>query len=245
MSDPLFLLYHRHVAMASDRQLRFADFLQHHAPGAGYNYTISTGSLTFGDGLLRFEAHDLGSHAAPDNSWLWAWNNPHLALTPANQELARRARELGQRAGVPALLAEGPIDLGRLFGKELSEHAVHAFAAVVGGELGYDAYYRMPFEHGQAVALVRDERLRFAEALPLNRILNVFTQLIANLPVYHHRLAFVGYGQAYGLTVTEEGDRVVLSDGRGPELVGTFDHLARLTNLEGTVLPQGDGPASP
>src|SRR5262249_7972088 len=100
VDQALLTLYHRHVAVAFDRQMRLADFLdRYEASGKPYVYTISTATLEFGD-AVRFTALDLGSHADPDNSWLWAWCNPHLKLTTANRKLGKAVRDLGADAGI-------------------------------------------------------------------------------------------------------------------------------------------------
>jgi hypothetical protein len=236
VDERLLALYLRHVGMGFDRQLRLGEYLQQNAEGQEWGYTTSTATLTFGSNV-RFEAHDLGSHADPDNSWLWVWNNPHLQLTPANHELAKAVRLLGSKTGIKVFSAKRQFDLGPLLG-DLSEHAAHVFGMVLGGELGYDAYYTMPFQHGRYTALIRDERLRFTEDYPISHILSVFPQTIGALPVYDHRAAFIAYAEAYHLTLTQEPDRIVATAPEGGELVAAFDGQRRLKELKGTVGPK-------
>src|SRR4051794_14669137 len=104
MDEQLIALYHRHVAAAYDRQMRLADFLEREAPGENWDYQISTATLRFGS-RVSFAAHDLGSYADPDNSWMWVWCNPHLNLTPANREVAAAVQRMGQERGIPAFTA--------------------------------------------------------------------------------------------------------------------------------------------
>src|SRR5262245_10051969 len=144
MDQALLALYHRHVAAAFDRQMRLADFLEREeAAGKPFKYTISAATLVFDD-AVSFSALDLGSHADPDNSWLWAWCHPHLKLTPANQQLGQAVRKLGQRAGVAAFSADRQVSCDDLLGPDVSPVAAHLFAAIVVGELGFDAYYTIP-----------------------------------------------------------------------------------------------------
>jgi hypothetical protein len=239
MNQALIALYLRHVGIGFDRQLRLAEFLEREAAGQDWNYTISTATLTFGADV-RFEAHDLGSHAAPDNSWLWAWANPHLKLTAANRELAAAVRSLALAAGVPEFAADRQFDLGPVLGELLSGQAAHVLALVIAGELGYDAYYTLPFAHGRAAAVIRDDRLRFVEDNPLNRIAFVFPQVLSALPILDHRAALLGYARALGVTVVaEEPGSVRLAAAGGGEQTATFDQLGRLTRLEGTIAPGG------
>src|SRR5690242_12884081 len=115
MDQALLALYNRHVGAAFDRQMRLADLLEREAGGEAWNYTISTACLEFGTSV-RFEALNLGSHADPDNSWLWAWCNPHLNLTPANRELGEAVRKLGRDAGIVALVADRQVSCADLLG---------------------------------------------------------------------------------------------------------------------------------
>ena len=235
MDQAIITLYHRHVAAAYDRQRRLADFLDQNASGEDWNYTISTATLELG--TLCFEALYLGSHADPDNSWLWAWCNPHLNLTPDNRELADAIHKLGRDVNIPAFAAEGQVSCDDLLGPDVSPHSAHAIAAIVAGEFGFDAYYTIPFEHGRAAAVIRDDRLRMEVPNPIARIIIIFPQAIAALPVLNHREAFVAYARWYGLAVKETPEGASVLD-KGKELVkAEFDHLQRLTKLTGTVSP--------
>jgi hypothetical protein len=100
----------------------------------------------------------------------------------------------------------------------------------------------MPYDGGEALALVRDDRMRAAEKKPLVRIVTLFPQLFDAMPVFDHKAAFVGYAQDYGLTVAEEGHAVRVADG-DDYVLATFDSLGRLTQLEGTVNPEKPKPA--
>jgi hypothetical protein len=234
MDQNLIALYLRHVAAAFDRQMRLNAFLEEQTDGSLYKYTTSTATLDFGD-TVRFEALDLGSHADPDNSWLWTWCNPHLNLTPANRKLGKAVRELGKCSGIAALSADRQVALDDLLGPEVSSVAAHAFAAIVAGELGFDAYYTMPFEHGRFAAVIRDDRLRTGVPDPVARMLTVFPQALAAFPVPDHRVAFAAYARWYGLPIRETPQTIhVLADGKDA-LKAKFDRRGRLTELKGTV----------
>lgn len=182
MDHALIALYHRHVAAAFDQQMRLLDLLEQDASGQPWNYKISTATLTFGDGVC-FEALDIGSHADPDNSWLWAWVHPHLKLTPTNRKLGSRVRKLGQKVGVTAFEADCQISCLDILGDELSPIAAHVFSVVIARELGFDAYYTMPFEHGRASAVIRDDRLRQDRSNPAARIMRIFSEVLNGFPV--------------------------------------------------------------
>jgi hypothetical protein len=236
MDATLLELYHRHVAMGYDKQMRLNELIQSQAAGQPWEYTISAGTLRFGDGLT-FEALDLGSHANPDNSWLWSWGDPSLKLTPANRDLGEAVKRLGRAAGIAALEADEQVSCEGLFGPDVSCVAAHAMAVIVGGELGFDAYYAMPYEHGTTVALIRDARLRAAPAAVVSRILTTFTAVISSFPVLDHRAAFLGYVRSNGLEVKAgEKEARVLVDGE-EAATATFDRLNRVTELA-KVSPQ-------
>src|SRR5262245_26296850 len=152
MDAKLLDLYHRHVVMGYDKQMRLKELIQQKGAGQPCQYTASAGTLRFGDGLT-FEALDLGSHASPDNSWLWSWGDPALKLTPANRELGEAVKRLGRAAGIAALEADGQVSCADVLGPAVSTVAADAMACIVAGELGFDAYHAMPKEQGTAVAL--------------------------------------------------------------------------------------------
>jgi hypothetical protein len=237
MDEQLIALYHRHVAAAYDRQMRLADFIERAAPGENWHYQTSTATLRFGS-QVTFAAHDLGSHADPDNSWMWVWCNPHLNLTPANREVADAVQRMGQERDIPAFTATGYFDVGPILGDQLSGIAAHVFGIVVGGELGYHAYYTMPFANGRFTVLLRDDRLRCDEPYPLVRISSVFPQTLTSYPVLNHRTAFLGYLDWYGYTPEVEGQSVrVVEDGE-EVMRAEFDELNRMTNLTGRLRGQ-------
>ncbi len=230
MKPQFIALYHRHVAMAFDRQMRLNEFLNEQASGGGWEYTTSKSMLTFGTSV-RFEAHDLGSYAAPDSSWLWGWNNPHLALTEANSQLKNAVQQLGTEIGVPELCAEEQFSVKGLIGERLREYAADVFSMVLSRELGYDAYYKIPIEHGNATVLIRDHRLQFGEKLPLARIATNFPRTISAMPVTNHREAFTGYAEAYKLKLTSTPDSITATSGSDEQLVAMFDGKNRMVNL--------------
>ena len=239
MDEQLIALYHRHVAAAFDRQLRFNDFLDRKAGGADWEYDTETATLVFGK--LKFEALVVGSHAFHNNSWLWAWSNKHLRLTITNRALGDTVRSLVHRLGVHALAAPG-FSIEPLLGPELTEDAAHVFGMILTRELGYNAYYLTPYDGGTGLTIIRDRRLDFTERRPLVRIITVFPQVIDTLPIFNHRSAFTSYAADLGLPVTEVPGGMRVTHGKD-EIVATFDDLNRLINLEGTVTAEVLNPA--
>jgi len=239
MDEQLIALYHRHVAAAFDRQLRFNDFLDRKAGGEDWEYDTETATLAFGK--LKFEALVVGSHAFHNNSWLWAWSNKHLKLTVTNRALGDTVRMLVHRLGVHALAAPG-FSLEPLLGPELTDDAAHVLGMILARELDYNGYYLTPYDGGAGLTIIRDKRLNFTERRPLMRIITIFPQVVDALTVFDHKTAFTSYAVSYGVAVTEEPGRVRLTHGKD-ELVATFDDLNRLTGIEGTVTAEVLKPA--
>jgi hypothetical protein len=234
MDPALIDLYHRHVAADYDRQVRFGDFLEAEEIGEEWEYTISTATLLLG-GHLQFEALDLGSHAEPDNSWLWAWCNPHLKLTPANKELSEAVRQLGRDFGIAVFGADRQVSCAEHLGEALSPDTPHIFAAIVVGSLEFDAHYAVKFKYGWAVVVIRDPRLQARAPDPVARILSIFPRVLARRTVLDHRAAFEAYVRWYGFAVEETPEGVrVLADGK-EVLTATFDEQRRMTELKGKL----------
>ena len=99
------------------------------------------------------------------------------------------------RLGVPTLAHAG-FALEPLLGTELTEHAAVVVGVILSRELEYDAYHIVPEEGHDSGVLVRDERLKFAERHPLQRVLTVFPKVIAAAcRVFDHRAALADYAR--------------------------------------------------
>ena len=232
MDQQLDDLYHRFVGRAFDRQLRLAEFQERKAPGEDWDFDTESAILNFGP-KLQFVAPMVGSHAHHNDSWMWSWANRTIKLSITNRALGDTIRAMAHRAMVPEF-AKNAFPLEPLIGEELTRHAVHFFGSILVGELDYDGYFVAPYDGGQALLLLRDDRLRVNEKHPLARVLSVFPQAIAALPVPNHRDAFTNYVRSYGLTFTEEGGQVKVTGSEKGELTATFDERGRLTSLVGT-----------
>jgi hypothetical protein len=231
VDEQLVALYHRHVAAAFDRKLRLAAFVEDKAGKVKWKYEVGTAALVCGP-KLKFEAPLLGSHAHGNDSWLWAWSNKNLKLTLTNRALGDLVRVTAHRIGVP-MLAHPGFSLEPLLGPELTKHAAEILGCVLSRELDFDAYHIVPEDAYDSTILVRHEKLKAPEKYPLHRVMTVFPQVVAALPLFNHREALSEYAHEYGLNVTAESGTLRISDGKG-ELSATFDAHDRLANLGGT-----------
>jgi len=157
-----------------------------------------------------------------------------MKLTPANQKLAMNVQKLGRKTGISALNADRQVSCDELLGDDLSPIAAHVFALIVMGELGFDAYYTMPFPNGRFATVITDERLRAAPSNPSARILSVFPQVLSDFPVFDHRAAFNSYVESYGLTAESREETVRVLDAGVETLEATFDGSNRMINLTGS-----------
>ena len=235
MDQQFLALYDRHVGSAFDRQRRFAGYLERKAPGVKPELHSDTATLTVGP-RLKFEAELLGAHVFGNRSWVWAWTNRHAKLTLTNRALGDAVRAVAHRLGLHALTAPG-FPLIPLLGDELAPNAAHVIGTVLAAELSFDAYFVAPYDGGEAVALIRDERLRVSEKNPLRRIVTLFPQAVAEMPPFDHRAALRGYADDYAIKVTDEPGGLRLAAGKD-HLLATFDVHDRLTRLDGTVSPE-------
>ena len=229
MDEQLIALYHRHAGTAFDRRLRLAALVAQKAAGAKPAYDAAAATLAFGK--LTFDAPLLGTHAAANDSWLWAWSDHNLKLTLTNRALGDLVRVTAHRLAVP-MLAHAGFSAEPLLGPDLTPHAADVFGGILATELGYDVYYVITEPGHRAVVLVRDERLTAAERHPLHRVLTVFPKAVRALPVLDHRAALAAYAHDYALTATEAPDALTVTDGKGT-LTATFDEHGALKKLTG------------
>jgi hypothetical protein len=238
VNHKLLALYHKHVAVVYDRQMRLCDFLDENAPGENWGYNVPSASLTFGK-AVRFEAPLLGSFAEGNTSWLWAWANRHLNLPSTNATLAGAVRGLGNQPDLRLFAADESFRCEEVLPEELMFAAAHVFGVIATGELSYDAYYTIPYAGGRGVALIRDARLRRAEPHPLLRISSIFPQAIGEYLILDHRAAFISYVESYGFQAVRGGRRVVVRSTTADVMTACFDKQDRLTKLESTIPPAG------
>jgi hypothetical protein len=236
MSQSLLELYHRHIGMAFDRQLRFADLCRERGIDPSWNYTVSTAELTLG-GRAVYVAPLLGSHAEAENTWLWAWGNAHLNLPTVGRELAGSVRALATATGCAAFAQSDAVDCEAAFGDEQSEYTAHAMGAILSGLLGYDAYYTIPYTGGRAAALFRAPDLFGFGPPPLLALTSRFTQLVSAMPVPDHRAAFSGYAADLGVTLSSAGSVVTGNLAGEGSVTAEFDHLNRLSEMKSTLNP--------
>jgi hypothetical protein len=242
MDEQLVALFNRHVGTAFDRQLRFEGFLAKRDAGEEWEYDHETATLAFG--RLKFEAPLVGSHAHNNHSWLWAWSNKHIKLTLTNRALGDAVRATWHHLNIHALGGPG-FALEPVLGDVLTESAVHIFGVILTRELGYDAYYVTPYEGGEGLVLIRDERLKFTEKRPLVRLATMVPLLPRGMPVPDHRAALTAYARDYGLTVTEHDGTLKITDGGKDELTVTFDSMGGVASLEGIALPEPEPEPEP
>jgi hypothetical protein len=241
-------LFHAHIGMAFDHQLRFADLCQEQGVDANWHYKLDTAVLTLG-GMWTLTAPLIGSHAEESNTWMWAWANRHLKLPIVGKRLAARVKRLSGELPEPVFAAAGTVGCDELFGEELAAHAAHAMGAIVSQSLGYDAYYTVPYPGGRGATVLREKRLRRMPEQPLVVICSRFTQLISALPIPDQRLAFLGYAASYGLTATAHGQSVRVVLPKVGELLAKFDRKNRLSVLKSQTVPTkppgSKGPPNP
>jgi hypothetical protein len=236
MDQELIDLYLRHIAMAYDRQIHLSNYLDSQNCSGNWNYNVPTARLTLGH--LDFTALVIGSHSDHDNSWLWAWDNPHINLSDENRGLSVTVRELGERHGCASLTATGGIDCSEVMGEELSSSAAHVFAAIVSRGLGFHAYYTIPYEGGRAAAVIRDERLLENDPYPLIRISNRFAGAIGALPIHDHRAALIGYVTDNQLKLELDSPGEVRAVYGRDSLTAKFDEYNRLAEINSSTGPR-------
>ncbi|MBM3982563.1 MAG: hypothetical protein FJ304_20290 [Planctomycetes bacterium] len=230
MDEQLVALYHRHVATAFDRNVRFADFVAEKAGKAKPKYDVASATLAFGP-KLKLDAPLLGSYARSNGSWLWAWANRNLNLTLTNRALGTVVKVTATRLATPAL-AHGGFSVEPLFGPDLAARAADVIGVIFGRELDYFAYHVIEEEGHESTVLVRDKRLKATEKKPLERVFEVFPQVLGALPVADQKAALIHYASDLGLKSVSGSGALTIVQGKR-ELHATFDAHNRLTKLEG------------
>jgi hypothetical protein len=109
-------------------------------------------------------------------------------------------RAYGKQHNIPALTQESfPLS------EQLNGHLLTMIAS---GVCNGDAYYRGPYDGGALFMLIRDDHFPHRTVNPALRITSIFPQVIANIPISDHQLAFRHYVEFYLGHVEETGDTI-------------------------------------
>ncbi|HEX8912656.1 MAG TPA: hypothetical protein VF796_09890 [Humisphaera sp.] len=180
---------------------------------------------TFSIGRYTWRCELLGSESSISNTWQWGWANTD-GYSADVLRTSLELRSLGSQTQVPELTEpQFPLDT----------IGAHALSLVAVGVSGADAYYRGPYDDGAAFLIIRDPAFPSLPAMTADRFSNLFTTLIRRFAVADHRGALQAYAASGAVALRSDGasDRLEFNDGSG--LTCTFDHLNRLTALEGRL----------
>ncbi len=207
-----------------DRQLAFGDLVA----DLDWELDQNLGELRLGPDIA-LPAQLLGS-LAYGSTWRWAWANS--SVDERLTAMAREAARVGQERGI-AVLTEPDVDPARIGDP-------HLIGLAVAGLLGADAYYRCPYDGGEAIVLVEFPQIRQEPPKPIAlRAMTVITAALHALPVPITKAAIANYLHQLGLPVVESADQIQI-EGASP-MSFRFDELGRLIEIKGSVAPDHAG----
>ncbi len=215
-------LLERYAALAYDKQTDLYELIGDNS----WNADLNAGTITFGPQLV-FPVQVLGTFSHASETWLWAWANAQADLPAPLLRQARQLQAYGEQHGIDLLIV-GQFDA--------TPGDLHLLGSVAVGLCAASAYYVADYGTGTMVLTIKSTQV---EQLPRNdfaRIARVFPQVISTFEM-RHRPAFIHYLAHKGYAVTETADAVSATVG-GRTLTATFDHLGRLLNLKGDLLPE-------
>jgi hypothetical protein len=217
MTPKLERLLCQHAAASWDKQMHLADVIEERS----WEFSMEDGLLRFGDDLA-FSAQILGSESESAGTWLWAWANRASGIPNPLLQASLKLRQIGQGQGIDEL-ARPEVGLDEVDG--------HRLSMIASGLLNADAYYRGPYEGGAVFMLIHDKAFRRREGEVAMRLSMLFPELLSNVELSNHRLAFESYLAYLGLKGQAGGDRLggTLPDGR--PFSAAFDSLHRLVEL--------------
>lgn len=212
-----------HVASATLKQRRFADFLKENGD-PDWAVDMETGRASFGKvGAFPFQI--IGTESEIDGTWMWSWANAQSELNPQLLGVANQLRALGEREGVAAF-SEPTLPLRANLGHELSLVAV--------GACGADAYYRGPYQGGALYFTLIELPLASRAPLSSGAEIGLLAQVISNYDVDGETMVRSFFAdQNYPMEQTETA--LTATRPNGEQIVVTFDEQRRISNLETTM----------
>jgi len=190
MSPKFKFLLSRYAGIALARQLALADFLGQHSWGVD----ITAGTVTFSPGGT-YPLQILGTEAAGDGTWLWAWANEASHLPAHLLQASRQLQQLGHEQAIPELC-------DRSFPLTVADGAT--LAAVAAGPNPNCCYYRGTYDGGVLYFLVSGLPESVFVPATLPRILTALTQTLSQYEVDHREMAR-SFLTAQGFTLHQQG----------------------------------------
>lgn len=217
--DQLFL---QHVAASYDKQMALGDLIG----DSNWQFNMDAQTLSFGS-KFHFKIQVLGTESSYSNTWLWGWANEASGIPPAMLRAGEALRALGAQEQISELTQpEIPLT------EQVNGHTLSLIAS---GVCNGQAYYRGPYEGGAIYMLIRDENFPKQKVKPAIRISTQFPQLISNMPISNHRLAFAHYARFYGAKVTKNGDAITAHFDANNRIEAQFMADNRLESLDVTA----------
>jgi hypothetical protein len=211
-------LFLRTVAAAFDKQLALSELIG----DSGWSFDMDQGILAFGSSY-HFKVQLLGTESDVSSSWLWAWANEQSGIPDALLEAAHQLRTYGQQNQIDAL-TEPAYDLQ----PNLHGHFLSMVASIV---CKGDAYYRGPYDGGALFMLIKDPAFPRSTVDPALRIVSIFPELIMNVEISDHQVAFAYYLRYYHAEVSSRERSVVGKFNSGKVVTAAFDGANRLERL--------------
>jgi hypothetical protein len=201
--------------MALDKQIDFGEVIGNN----NWNVDMEQGTISFGQ-TLTFPMQVLGTISHSSQTWLWAWANINSGLPKNVTQQSLQLKKYGEDNG---------IDLLKNDTFEFSTDDLHIIGMIASGLFNSSGYYIADYGQGAMVVTINSETIDKARTENHQRIATVFPQLISQFEM-NHKNALHCYLTLKGYKLTEN-DNSITGTKNGNTVVGQFDNLLRLTNL--------------
>lgn len=223
--SPFQQLLARHAASTMLKQLALDDLV---GKAGSWDFDRDAGTLRFGKG----PAHPiqlLGTEAAGDRTWLWAWANDQSDLPPAVLVAAEKLRKVGVERQLQELYVRK---------LPLAEVDGHRLAAIAVGLLGAGSYYRGPYGSGERQGAAYFLLTDFPRPAQVDgsavRLLRA-VELVTSTWEVDHRAVVRGLAADLRLRLEEKPDVLVVTSSKGEPVRFELDERGRLSRMRGQV----------
>jgi len=125
-----------------------------------WHYDQTTGILTFGDNntdKLHIDFEDVGSYSLKSNTWLWAWDNPHVQENVRSE--ITLVRDFGEARNFSRLITAK---------FDAEEHDAWEMTAIAAYLMQAKGAYRAPSSDGQLYSFFIFKTISWADITKLN-----------------------------------------------------------------------------
>jgi hypothetical protein len=205
-----------------EKQEKLAGLIGEHTVDIDYD----SGAVRF-SGAHEFPFQVLGTESDNTLTWLWAWADEQMELSPDLVTSSLQMRAWGEKNGVGEFTMPS-VDLGKADGRVLS--------LISSAVCGAGCYYRDDYDGGSLFLLLFGKELDRQPSFDAAGLVRQFSDLIS-LSELNHRNTLLSYLRQKDLPFTEQGNIIKFELESAEAMRAEFNPNGAVRSINGRKLP--------